>query len=130
MAPEKTVANSRAHSLAYDVALAGYQIHLGETSGPDRARPYVTIEDRPDGAMSADGRVAGTYLHRIFDNDAFRAALLADFGITGALHDYRASVDRALDDVAAELETVMDRRWLETLLDRSLQDETPLATDR
>jgi adenosylcobyric acid synthase len=127
MAPEKTVANSRAHSLAYDVALSGYQIHLGETSGPDRVRPYVMIEDRPDGAVSADGRVAGTYLHRIFDNDAFRAALLADFGLTGGIHDYRVGVDAALDDVAAELETVLDRGWLAMLLDRSLQGGMPLS---
>lgn len=121
MAPEKTVANSHAHSLAYGVPLSGYQIHLGETSGPDGARPYVMIEDRPDGATSADGRVAGTYLHRIFDNDAFRARLLADFGVSGGLKDYRADVDRALDDVAAELETVLDRDWLERILDRLLQ---------
>jgi adenosylcobyric acid synthase len=121
MAPEKTVANSRAHSLAYDVPLAGYQIHLGETSGPDRTRPYVTIEGHADGAISADGRVAGTYLHRIFDNDAFRGRLLADFGVTGGVLDYRAAVDQALDDVAAELEAVLDRNWLEQILDRSLQ---------
>jgi len=117
MAPEKTVANSHARSILYDVALTGYQIHLGETSGPDRVRPYVTIEDRPDGAMSADGRIAGTYLHRIFDNDVFRRHLLADFGVVGGAGNYRDDVDRALDDVAAELEAVLDRRWLAALLE-------------
>ena len=116
MAPEKTVANSHARSIPYDVALTGYQIHLGETSGLDRVRPYVMIEDRPDGAMSADGRIAGTYLHRIFDNDAFRRHLLADFGVAGGAGNYRDDVDRALDDVAAELEAVLDRRWLAALL--------------
>lgn len=121
MAPEKTVANSGAHSLAYDVPLTGYQIHLGETSGPDRTRPYVAIEGEPDGAMSADGRVAGTYLHRIFDNDGFRARLLADFGIEGGSRNYRAEVDQALDAVAQELAQVLDRDWLEALLQRRLQ---------
>ena len=110
------LAASRAHSVPYDVALSGYQIHLGETSGPDRSRPYAMIENQADGAMSADGRIAGTYLHRIFDNDAFRARLLADFGVTAGVHDYRAEVDDALDAVAAELETALEPRWLDALL--------------
>jgi adenosylcobyric acid synthase len=120
MAPEKRLANSAAHSLAYDVPLSGYEIHLGNTSGADCVRPYVSIAGRPDGAVSADGRVAGTYLHRLFDSDAFRQRLLMDFGIAGGGGNYRQDVDRALDDVAAELEAVLDRGWLGGLLDRSL----------
>jgi adenosylcobyric acid synthase len=115
MEPEKTVSNNRALSVPYQTPLSGYQIHLGETMGPDRMRPYVTIEDRPDGAMSADGRVAGSYLHRIFDNDGFRHRLLADLGVSGSTEDYRASVDRALDDVAEELAATLDRDWLARL---------------
>jgi adenosylcobyric acid synthase len=30
----------------------------------------------PDGAVSPDGRVLGTYLHGIFDNHGFRTAFL------------------------------------------------------
>jgi adenosylcobyric acid synthase len=116
MAPEKTVANSSARSMPYDVPLSGYQIHLGETSGPDRMRPYVTIEGQPDGAMSADGRIAGSYLHRIFDNDAFRQRLLADLEVTGGASNYRADVERALDDVASELEAVVDAGWLADIM--------------
>ena len=116
MAPEKRLANSAARSLAYDAALSGYEIHLGETDGPDHARPYLTIDGRPDGAMSADGRIAGTYLHRLFDSDDFRAKLLESFGIEGGQSDYRKSVDDALDGVAAELEQHLDRRWLDGLL--------------
>jgi adenosylcobyric acid synthase len=116
MAPEKRLANAKARSLAYDVALEGYEIHLGRTEGPDHRRPYVEIEGRADGATTADGRIAGTYLHRLFDSDPFRARLLESFGISGAGADYRRSVDRALDDVAAELETHLDRNWLDSLL--------------
>ena len=116
MAPEKRLANSRARSIAYDTALEGYEIHLGRTEGPDHARPYVEIEGRADGAMSGDGRIAGTYLHRLFDNDSFRARLLESFGISGAGGDYRRSVDQALDGVAAELEAHLDRRWVDSLL--------------
>lgn len=116
MAPEKTVRNSSARSAIYDVALEGYEIHLGRTTGADCARPAVIIDGRPDGAVSPDGMVSGTYLHGLFASDAYRAALLRSFGIEGGGENYRHSVDRALDDVAAELEAVLEPRWLDSLM--------------
>jgi adenosylcobyric acid synthase len=116
MAPEKTVRNSRAWSREYDVALEGYEIHLGKTTGADCSRAPVEIDGRPDGAMSADGRVMGTYLHGLFASDAYRSALLKSFGIEGGGGNYRQSVDAALDEIAGELEAVLDRTWLGTLL--------------
>lgn len=116
MAPEKTVRNSSARSAVYDVALEGYEIHLGRTTGADCVRPAVIIDGRPDGAVSADGMVSGTYLHGLFASDAYRAALLKSFGIEGGGENYRQSVDRALDDIAAELEAVLDPRWLDGLM--------------
>jgi adenosylcobyric acid synthase len=116
MAPEKRLANSAARSIPFEAALSGYEIHLGVTDGPDHLRPYVEIEGRADGAMSIDGRIAGTYLHRLFDSDSFRARLLASFGIEGGQSDYRKSVDDALDGVAAELERHLDRRWIDSLM--------------
>jgi adenosylcobyric acid synthase len=116
MAPEKTVRNSEAWSLEHDVPLSGYEIHLGVTTGPDCARPPVRIGNRPDGALSADGRVMGTYLHGLFGNDGYRRGLLSTFGIEGDRLFYREGVDRALDELAAELEQVLDRRWLDGLL--------------
>jgi adenosylcobyric acid synthase len=116
MAPEKTVRNSSARSAIYDVALEGYEIHLGRTTGADCARPAVIIDGRPDGAVSVDGMVSGTYLHGLFTSDAYRAALLKSFGIEGGGENYRLSVDRALDDVAAELEAVLEPRWLDGLM--------------
>jgi adenosylcobyric acid synthase len=117
MAPEKTVRNSSARSLEYDAALSGYEIHLGVTRGADCARPSVAIDNRADGAVSADGRVIGTYLHGLFGSDAYRRALLASFGVEGGAQSYRQTVDEALDQVAAELEAVLDKDWLASLLD-------------
>jgi adenosylcobyric acid synthase len=116
MEREKTVRNSQARSAIYDVPLEGYEIHLGRTIGPDCARPAVIIDGRADGAVSAEGRVSGTYLHGLFASDAYRAALLKSFGIETGGQNYRQSVDRALDDVAAELEAVLDPRWLGSLM--------------
>ena len=116
MAPEKTVRNSAARSTEYDVPLAGYQIHLGITRGPDCIRPSAIVDGAPDGALSADGRIMGTYLHGLFGSDAYRARLLQSFGLSGEGGNYRQSVDRALDAVASSLEDHLDPRWLAGLL--------------
>ena len=104
MAPEKVVRNTHARSAVGDLGLTGYEIHLGISRGPDCARPMTILDGRPDGAISADGRVAGTYLHGLFDSDAYRAQLLSEFGVLGGRTSFRADVDAALDEIAAELD--------------------------
>ncbi|MCM2359799.1 MAG: cobyric acid synthase, partial [Geobacteraceae bacterium] len=63
--------------------LSGYEIHMGETLVGPGSLPFATINCRSgrgvaieDGAVSPDGRVFGTYLHGIFDNDSFRRPFL------------------------------------------------------
>ena len=107
MAPEKTVRNIQARSAVHDVALSGYEIHLGVSGGPDSARPMTILDGRPDGAVSPDGKVSGTYLHGLFESDAYRAKLLAEFGIRGGETNYRADVDAALDEIATELDRLV-----------------------
>ena len=83
------------------LAVRGYEIHLGRTDGPDCARPLIRLDPdgRPDGAVSADGRVAGCYMHGILAADGFRQAWLARLGGTSSLA-FDASVDMALDRLA------------------------------
>ncbi|ESZ20521.1 cobyric acid synthase [Mesorhizobium sp. L48C026A00] len=108
MEPEKTVRNVSARSVQFDLPLEGYEIHLGRTTGPDTLRPSTVINGADDGAVSADGKVSGSYLHGLFSADAFRAKFLENLGVKGGGIDYRAEVERALDEVAAELETHLD----------------------
>jgi adenosylcobyric acid synthase len=108
MEPEKTVRNVTAHSTHFDVPLEGYEIHLGRTSGPDCLRPAAVIDGVEDGATSADGRVFGTYMHGLFGAARFRARFLESLGVRGGGVDYRAEVERALDEIAAQLETHLD----------------------
>ena len=108
MEPEKTVRNVSARSVQFDLPLEGYEIHLGRTIGPDTLRPSAIINGADDGAVSTDGKVFGTYMHGLFGADAFRGKFLESLGIKGGGIDYRAEVERALDDVAAELETHLD----------------------
>ncbi len=83
---------------------AGYEMHMGVTTGPDRDRPFRG----EDGAVSADGRVIGTYLHGVLASDELRGALLASWG--GTVSDYRheAAIEAALDGLAAHLEAHID----------------------
>ncbi|MFP4451275.1 MAG: cobyric acid synthase [Rhodosalinus sp.] len=108
MTPKKRLTEVSAVHAATGVAFQGYEIHIGETQGEDRARPFARVEGMPEGAVSGDGRIEGSYLHGMFRNDAFRAAYLAGFGLTAASQGYDTSVDRTLDALAAHLETHLD----------------------
>lgn len=60
-----------------DSVVGGYEIHMGETVSTGDTEPFILLNDgRADGGISADQTVMGTYLHGIFDNDAFREALI------------------------------------------------------
>jgi adenosylcobyric acid synthase len=87
--------------------IEGYEIHLGRSEGGDCARPIVTIEGRPDGAATADGRVQGTYVHGLFTGDAFRKAWLANLGIASTLA-YDSQIESALEALADHLEEHLD----------------------
>jgi len=90
-------------------SFAGYEMHMGETSGPDCIRRFATLSDgRADGAISADGTVMGTYLHGLFADDAQRSAWLSRLGAGASTLDYEAGVDAALDALAAHLEANLD----------------------
>ncbi len=60
------------------VEAEGYEIHMGETRYAAEARPFCEIRRAgaaagvADGAVAGDGAVVGTYLHGLFDGDAFR----------------------------------------------------------
>jgi len=58
-----------------DVALQGYEIHMGETTLTAGCRPLLWLEKNgtpvADGAISEDGLVFGTYLHGLFDSNVF-----------------------------------------------------------
>lgn len=87
----------------------GYEMHLGRTTGPDAARPVALIDGGgADGAVSADGLVAGTYIHGLLGAAEQRRAWLATIGVAGQGPDHSASVDAALDAIAADLERHLD----------------------
>jgi adenosylcobyric acid synthase len=74
----------------------------------------IEIDGRMDGARSADGRVAGVYVHGLFGSDGYRTAWLSALGATGVGYTYGAAVEDTLDALADHLEAHAD---LDGLLD-------------
>jgi adenosylcobyric acid synthase len=111
---EKALRQVEGVCLANGAPFQGYEMHVGQTSGPDRARPLLRFADgRLDGAISADGRVAGAYVHGLFADDRQRAAWLAMFGTTTEIN-YEPTIERTLDKLADHCEAYLD---LEAILD-------------
>ncbi|MCG5529866.1 cobyric acid synthase [Halorhodospira halochloris] len=86
------------------VSVSGYEIHHG-VSEHSPALPDGVEDIFPFVARSADGRVLGSYLHRLFDSGPFRRALLVElFGMESGEEDERQRVIDELDRLADLLE--------------------------
>lgn len=97
----------------------GYEIHAGESECGIMSRPLLQLRSRSgkavtinDGAVSADGRVWGTYLHGFFDDDSVRYAVLAPLragrGTAPVLYPAQQSLDAELNKLADHLEEYLD----------------------
>jgi len=109
----------------------GYEIHVGETFYEPGARPLADIVRQgmtgsvPDGAVSASGRVLGTYVHGLFDNDRFRHAFLAAARRAVDLApaeswvnvnaEREARIDRLADHLRESLNIDLITSWIVTL---------------
>jgi adenosylcobyric acid synthase len=108
MTPEKTLTRITAMHVETKQPIEAYEIHIGRTEGRDRTRPFAFVDGTPEGAISANGRVAGSYLHGLFASDSFRSAYLTRLSITADNESYGARVESALDALADHLETHLD----------------------
>ena len=95
---------------------SGYEMRMGATAGPDCMRPFAQLADgTPEGAVSADGRTVGTYVHGLFADDRQRAAWLARFAGGSATIAYDELIERTLDALAAHVAAHLDLDRLLTL---------------
>jgi adenosylcobyric acid synthase len=93
--------------------IAGYEMHMGRTAGAGLARPWLSLDDgrggvTAEGAVSADGRVAGCYLHGLFAADGFRRRWLAELGAQISSLDYEARIEATLEALADHVEANLD----------------------
>jgi adenosylcobyric acid synthase len=102
---DKTLTPAEGTELASGAAVCGYEMHVGATTGPGLARPMLHLGGRPEGAVSADGRVYGCYLHGLFAADRFRHLFLDRIRARGESGlAYEAEIERTLDALAEHLE--------------------------
>jgi adenosylcobyric acid synthase len=107
LAEKKELSQQSATYHATGAAISGYEIHMGQTSGPDCDRAWILRRDGLEGATSQSGRIRGSYLHGVFASDEFRGQFLNELGHSSDL-TYDSTVDATLDDLAAHLETHMN----------------------
>jgi adenosylcobyric acid synthase len=109
MTAQKTLRAVTGIELASGARIAGYEMHLGATGGPATSRPMIRFDDGTfDGAISADGRIAGCHVHGLFADAAFRCACLTTLGAHSNGEDHAQRVDCALDEIADALESALD----------------------
>ncbi|MBK3426726.1 cobyric acid synthase CobQ, partial [Methylobacterium sp. IIF4SW-B5] len=65
-------------------------------------------DGRPDGAVSADGLVCGTYVHGLFADEGQRALWLSRLGAAPGPEAYEAVIERVLDRLADHLAAHVD----------------------
>jgi len=101
--------------------LTGYEIHVGDTKLDDGVDPFGVITKRGgesvyvlDGAVRADKKVWGTYVHGVFENDDFRYEWLTQLGwCRGDLDvDLTPDYDRLADVVEAAIDSDLLARIL------------------
>jgi adenosylcobyric acid synthase len=100
----KRLAETSGIELATGLPVRGYEMHLGETNGPGLQRPMLRLAGGPDGCVSADGLVAGCYMHGLFTRDPFRRAFVAALGAETGGIAYDRHIETTLDALADHLE--------------------------
>ncbi len=104
--------------------LTGYEIHMGHTTAVTPIRHFARIFRRgetsvniEDGAVSADGRIFGTYLHGIFDNPRFREIYLNSIRLEKGMALRRGPQKQASEDPFDRLADHLERNLnMEALL--------------
>ena len=100
----------------------GYEIHVGETFYSAGCKPFSLTPSGPDGAITDDGKVFGTYVHGIFDDDRFRHNLIDAVRLSCGLrpaaqkefHTARREerIDRWADHLRRSLKVDLILSWL------------------
>jgi adenosylcobyric acid synthase len=122
-----TLSLAATDSAPAEVGFSGYEMHNGVSEGEALARPLGHMNGQNEGAISADGQVAGTYIHGIFDEPGACDVLLQWAGLdrTGAAVDYQQHRLAQLDRLADQVEQHLNTDWLRDLLGLKAATTTP-----
>ncbi|WP_036184243.1 cobyric acid synthase [Marinobacterium lacunae] len=116
---DKTLRNTRGRLMLNGdhEPVRGYEIHCGVTQVAAEAAPLLVLDQGADGAISDDERVAGCYLHGLFEQPEACEAFLRWAGLARARRiDYLALREAGIDRVADTLEQYLDIAAVKSLL--------------
>jgi adenosylcobyric acid synthase len=108
--PEKRLAQVSGKLSFADANVTGYEIHMGVSTGLALNQPALLLNGLPEGAVSPDNQIAGTYLHGLFDHAESCAAWLDWAGLKqiNAPFDYEQVREAGLERLANCLEQYLD----------------------
>jgi adenosylcobyric acid synthase len=90
---------------------------MGVSEGAALARPALSLRHGPEGALSEDSQVLGTYVHGLFDSPAACQALLAWAGLaTQTAPDYPSLREAAFERLADAVENHLNIIAIERIL--------------
>jgi adenosylcobyric acid synthase len=104
----KRLAETAGVEVATGMPVRGYEMHLGETTGPGLERPMLRLAHGLDGAVSSDGLTAGCYMHGLFASDPFRRAFVTALSAQPGDVAYEHQIEATLDMLADHLEHSLD----------------------
>lgn len=128
---EKTLTRVRARELVSGMEISGYEIHHGNSRAMTKPLPAFEIFERNgkrlkrfDGMTRPDGRVLGTYIHGLFDNDGFRRNWLNGIrqrkGWPALARNISFNPDKEFDKLAKLLRKNIDLKLLYRILNHEL----------
>jgi len=108
-------------------SLEGYEIHSGKSSGNGLKTPFAYIRDAgktetnptPDGAVSDDNLVAGTYLHGLFESKEAIETILRWAGFKIRCEetiDYNKFRNQQIDTLSLAVESHLDMKKIDSIL--------------
>ncbi len=118
--------------------LAGYEIHMGETTRGPHVRPFTVITSRnkqtiqfEDGAINEQGTVAGTYIHGLFDSAGFTRELLNQLRagkglepLAGAAFSYQQYKEQQFDILADAMRQHIDIEKIYHIMQQQQQNRS------
>ena len=117
----KTLVAVRGRERETGTEVHGYEMHVGNTTGPGTSHPFLALPGHDEGAQSRDGKIMGCYLHGLFRADSFRHAFLNRIkqrDSTSVFYDQK--VDNTLNTLADHLETHLNLDRILELANRRL----------
>jgi adenosylcobyric acid synthase len=115
--PEKQLHRVKGYLTLNKASVSGYAIHAGISTGGALSSPFARIDDRPEGAISEDRHIIGSYIHGLFDHNEACRALLNWAGLRCVeTFDYAKRQEQEINRLADTIEQHLDMEKIVALI--------------